>query len=76
MGDEDKGRALRSLVAALEISEDEVRDRLRIASLQPSIASATSSISVEMDMTTEFPLPPSTPTTPFTVLNGSPMSGR
>ena len=76
MEDADKERALRSLVAALEISEDEVRDRLRIASLQPSTISATSSISVEMDMTNEFPLPPSTPTTSLATLNGVSMSGR
>lgn len=66
----DRERALMSLVAALNLSEDEVRDRLRIASLQPSVMSGTSFISVSEDMTNEFPLPPSTPTTAFTTLSG------
>ena len=76
MDQEDKERALKSLVAALELSEDEVRDRLRIASLQASIISATSSITVSEDVTNEFPLPPSTPTTAFTTLSGGSNLGR
>jgi len=69
MDQEDKERALKSLVAALELSEDEVLDRLRIASLQPSVVSTTSSVAESEDMTNEFPLPPSTPTTAFSTFN-------
>lgn len=76
MGNAEKERALMSLVAALETSEDEVRDRLRIASLQASFVSARSSLSADMDMTNEFPLPPSTPTTSFAALNGGSMNIR
>jgi len=56
---ESKERALHSLIAALEVSEQDARDRLRIASMQPSIISQTSSIGgYEEDVTKEFPLPP------------------
>ncbi|CAA7267128.1 unnamed protein product [Cyclocybe aegerita] len=56
----DKGereRALQSLIAVLDVPEEEVRDRLRIASMQPSIISQASSLGGE-DVTKEFPLPP------------------
>lgn len=58
---ESKERALQSLIAALEVSEDEVRDRLRIASMQPSVISQVSTVGgydEESDVTKEFPLPP------------------
>jgi len=56
---ESKERALHSLIAALEVSEQDARDRLRIASMQPSIISQASSIGgYEEDVTREFPLPP------------------
>lgn len=56
---ESKERALHSLIAALEVSEQDARDRLRIASMRPSIISQTSSIGgYEEDVTREFPLPP------------------
>ncbi|KAF9525683.1 hypothetical protein CPB83DRAFT_521705 [Crepidotus variabilis] len=58
MDNSDRERALQSLIAALETPEDEVRDRLRIASMQPSIVSRASSIGVS-DVANEFPLPPS-----------------
>jgi len=62
---ESKEKALQSLIAALDIPEDEVRDRLRIASMQPSIISQTSSaLAYEEDMSKEFPLPPSRPDGP------------
>ena len=69
MDQEEKERALKSLVAALELSDDEVRDRLRIASLQPSMVSTTSSTAESEDMTSEFPLPPSTPSTTYSTFN-------
>ena len=60
---ESKEKALQSLIAALDISEDEARSRLRIASMQPSFISGISGISSgspdEEDVTKEFPLPPS-----------------
>ncbi|PPQ71185.1 hypothetical protein CVT24_010004 [Panaeolus cyanescens] len=60
---ESKERALQSLVAALELPEEEVRDRLRIASMQPSIlsqASAASTIGPDVgEVARSFPLPPS-----------------
>lgn len=56
---ESKERALHSLIAALDVSEQDARDRLRIASMQPSIISQASSIGgYEEDVTKEFPLPP------------------
>jgi hypothetical protein len=55
---ESKERALHSLIAALDVSEQDARDRLRIASMQPSIISQTYSIGgYEEDVTREFPLP-------------------
>ncbi|KAF9048744.1 hypothetical protein BJ165DRAFT_1402614 [Panaeolus papilionaceus] len=60
---ESKERALQSLVAALDLPESEVRNRLRIASMQPSIisqASAASTIGPDVDeVARSFPLPPS-----------------
>lgn len=57
---ESKEKALQSLIAALEISEDEARSRLRIASMQPSFISNISSIGGDIeDVTKDFPLPPS-----------------
>ena len=60
---ESKEKALQSLIAALDISEDEARSRLRIASMQPSFISGISGFSSgspdEEDVTKEFPLPPS-----------------
>ncbi|KAG5647411.1 hypothetical protein DXG03_000482 [Asterophora parasitica] len=57
-------RALQSLIAALEVSEEEVQERLRVASMQPSFISGTSQYSIgsageEEDVTGSFPLPPS-----------------
>lgn len=60
MDNGDRERALQSLIAALDVPEDEVRDRLRIASMQPSVMSRASSIGVQ-DVAAEFPLPPSVP---------------
>jgi len=59
---ESQERALRSLIAALDgadISEAEVQERLRVASMQPSIVSQTSAYSVDEELTKNFPLPPS-----------------
>ena len=56
-------RALQNLIAALEIPEEEVQERLRVASLQPSFVSNTSTYTSggeEEDVTQAFPLPPST----------------
>lgn len=56
-------RAIQNLIAALEISEEEVQERLRVASMQPSFISSTSiytSGGEEEDMTQAFPLPPLT----------------
>lgn len=57
---ESKERALQSLIAALDVSEDEVKDRLRIASMQPSVISQASTVGYdeESDVTKAFPLPP------------------
>jgi len=60
MEKDQKERALQSLIAALEVPEDEVRNRLRIASMQPSVISQGSSYGPDdSDVTKEFPLPPS-----------------
>jgi hypothetical protein len=52
-------RAMQSLIAALDISPEEVQERLRVASMQPSVMSATSTYE-EADVTSmsAFPLPP------------------
>lgn len=52
-------RALQNLIAALEIPEEEVQERLRIASSFISNTSAYTS-GEEEDVTNAFPLPPST----------------
>jgi hypothetical protein len=51
-------RAIQSLVNALDVSEQEVQERLRITSLQPSFVSADSIYPEEADVTSAFPLPP------------------
>lgn len=52
-------RALQSLIAALDISEEEVQDRLRVASMQPSVMSSASAYTDGgEDVTQEFPRPP------------------
>lgn len=55
-------RALQSLIAALDITPADVQERLRIASMQPSIISNASALSytsgVEEDVTDAFPSPP------------------
>lgn len=56
-------RALQNLIAALEIPEEEVQERLRVASMQPSVVSNASiytSGGEEEDVTQAFPLPPLT----------------
>jgi len=56
-------RALQSLIAALDVSEAEVQERLRVASMQPSFISTASAYTdggEEEDVTGSFPLPPST----------------
>ncbi|GLB40174.1 hypothetical protein LshimejAT787_0800450 [Lyophyllum shimeji] len=56
-------RALQSLIAALNISEEQAQERLRVASMQPSFISAASAYTSggeEEDVTGSFPLPPST----------------
>ncbi|KAG6865901.1 hypothetical protein C0991_010734 [Blastosporella zonata] len=54
-------RALQSLIAALDVSAEEAQERLRVASMQPSFVSATSTYTSggeEEDVTGSFPLPP------------------
>ena len=51
-------RAIQSLIAVLDVTPEEVQERLRVASMQPSTISSSSYI-YEDDMTAEFPLPPS-----------------
>ncbi|KAG6857219.1 hypothetical protein H0H87_007638 [Tephrocybe sp. NHM501043] len=54
-------RALQSLIAALDVSAEEAQERLRVASMQPSVISSTSvytSAGEEEDVTGSFPLPP------------------
>jgi hypothetical protein len=55
-------RAMQNLIAALDISEEEVQERLRVASMQPSFISNASVYTngEEEDVTQAFPLPPST----------------
>lgn len=52
-------RALQSLIAALEVSEAEIQERLRVASMQPSVFSSISAYTEDEDVTASFPLPPS-----------------
>ncbi|KAF8986592.1 hypothetical protein BDQ17DRAFT_1393652 [Cyathus striatus] len=54
-------RAIQSLIAALDVTEEEVQNRLRVASMQPSVYSAASlytSGGEDEDVTERFPLPP------------------
>ncbi|KAH7928230.1 hypothetical protein BV22DRAFT_1192944 [Leucogyrophana mollusca] len=55
-------RAMQSLIAALEISPEDVKERLRVASMQPSFYSQTSTIlsgdEEDVASMTAFPLPP------------------
>jgi len=60
MDKEEKDRALKSLVDALDLPEDEIRNQMRITSLQTSILSGTSSMFVS-DVADDFPLPPTSP---------------
>ncbi|OBZ72279.1 hypothetical protein A0H81_07903 [Grifola frondosa] len=62
-------RAMRSLIAALELTQEEVEERLRVVSMQPSIVSGISSISglddeSDIGEVREFPLPPSNTNAP------------
>jgi hypothetical protein len=50
-------RAMQSLIAALDISPEEVQERLRVASMQPSIQSTGSALEDDTSVA-EFPLPP------------------
>lgn len=64
---ETTDRAMRSLIAALDLTPEEVQDRLRVASMQPSIysnASAFTDGGDELDVTESFPLPPPGPIPP------------
>ncbi|KAG6831797.1 hypothetical protein H0H92_007474 [Tricholoma furcatifolium] len=51
-------RALQSLMAALNVSAEEAQERLRVASMQPSVYSTTSAYTEDEDFTGSFPLPP------------------
>jgi hypothetical protein len=55
-------RAMQNLIAALDLSEEEVQERLRVASMQPSFISNASVYTngEEEDVTQAFPLPPAT----------------
>jgi len=50
-------RAMQSLIAALDVSPEEVQERLRVASMQPSIQSTGSALEDDTSVA-EFPLPP------------------
>ena len=54
---QSKDRALQALMVALELSEDEVRERLRVASMQPSVISQMSQYSTEEEFLNNFRLP-------------------
>lgn len=51
-------RAMQSLIAALDVSPEDIHERLRVASMQPSIQSAESAVDGDTSVE-EFPLPPS-----------------
>ena len=64
--------AMKSLIAALDLTKEEVEERLRVASMQPSTMSMSrysgsshfAALSDEDDLSTiHFPVPPSTSTT-------------
>lgn len=50
-------RAMQSLIAALDVSPEEVEERLRIASMHPSVKSTGSALEDDASVA-EFPLPP------------------
>jgi len=50
-------RAMQSLIAALDVSPEEIHERLRVASMQPSIQSTGSGVEDDASVA-EFPLPP------------------
>jgi hypothetical protein len=50
-------RAMQSLIAALDVSPEEIHERLRVASMQPSIQSTNSAVEDDASVA-EFPLPP------------------
>lgn len=54
---QSKERALQTLMGALELSEDEVRERLRVASMQPSVISQLSQCSNEEEFLKKIVLP-------------------
>lgn len=58
-------RAMKSLIAALDLSQEEVEERLRVVSMQPSVDSRYSSIFRELEeeiaLTKAFPNTPSGP---------------
>ncbi|KAF7791678.1 hypothetical protein EIP86_002701 [Pleurotus ostreatoroseus] len=62
-------RAMESLIAALDLSKDEVEDRLRAASTQPSLAERESVVLYgeegDIGLAHEFPPTPTTPTAPL-----------
>ncbi|KAI0073464.1 hypothetical protein K474DRAFT_1666587 [Panus rudis PR-1116 ss-1] len=64
-------RAMKSLIAALNLTQEEVEERLRVASMQPSLSSRYSGSNMSAltedgdDITIRgFPIPPATPTSP------------
>lgn len=57
---DNNNKTLQSLIAALDISEQEAPDPSRIASVHPSIVSTASNYTdIDDDVTEKFPLPPS-----------------
>jgi len=50
-------RAMQSLIAALDVTPEEIHERLRVASMQPSIQSNNSTMEDDASVA-EFPLPP------------------
>jgi hypothetical protein len=50
-------RAMQSLIAALDVSPEEVEERLRVASMHPSVKSTGSALEDDASVA-EFPLPP------------------
>lgn len=57
-GSYNSDRAIQSLIHVLDVSEEDVQERLRIASMQPSFVSASSDQGEEADVSSVFPLPP------------------
>ncbi|KAH9856555.1 hypothetical protein C2E23DRAFT_881900 [Lenzites betulinus] len=54
------GRAMESLIAALDLTKEEVEERLRVVSMQGSLISAYSNDESDIATVREFPLPPGT----------------